>query len=57
MCIFSKLDLTVGGFHENPNQKKKLIILAKRDIVILSVTVTQFPLKESIFVQVPFLPN
>ena len=38
-------------------KKKKLIILAKRDIVILSVTVTQFPLKESIFVQVPFLPN
>ena len=35
MCIFSKLDLTVGGFHENLNQKIKLIILAKRDIVNL----------------------
>ena len=57
MCILSKFEVAVGGFHENPKKKKKkkkLIILPKRDIVILSVTITQPPLKESIFVQVSF---
>ena len=58
MCILSKFEVAVGGFHENPKKKKKkkknLIILPKRDIVILLVTITQPPLKESIFVQVSF---
>ena len=56
MCILSKFEVAVGGFHENPKKKKKknLIILPKRDIVILSVTITQPQLKESIFVQVSF---